>query len=206
MKSDLFEGRDFFESYFLAVHSVSYDLTDLREKFKATVDTLAGVRINQGRVFVIGMGGSAGNASHMVNDLRKLCDIEAYCPTDNVPELTARANDNGLESVFDEYLRTSRLSSRDAVFVLSVGGGSIENNISVSIVLAVKYAKKVGAAVLGIVGRADGYVAQNCESVMVVPIREKNRQFITPLSEAFQAIIWHGIVSNPALQTRPTTW
>jgi D-sedoheptulose 7-phosphate isomerase len=142
----------------------------------------------------------------MVNDLRKLCDIEAYCPTDNVPELTARANDNGLESVFDEYLRTSRLSSRDAVFVLSVGGGSIENNISVSIVLAVKYAKKVGAAVLGIVGRADGYVAQNCESVMVVPIREKNRQFITPLSEAFQAIIWHGIVSNPALQTRPTTW
>lgn len=206
MENNSIGGYDFFDGYFLAVQNVSHEMTGLRSKFEATVDALVGVRLNRGRVFVVGMGGSAGNASHMVNDLRKLCDIEAYCPTDNVPELTARANDNGLDSVFDEYLRTSRLSSSDAIFVLSVGGGSIEKNVSVSIVNAVKHAKKVGASILGIVGKSDGYVATNDERVMVVPIGEENKHLVTPLSEAFQAVIWHGLVSHPSLRTRPTTW
>jgi D-sedoheptulose 7-phosphate isomerase len=158
----------------------------------------------QGRVFVLGVGGSAGNASHMVNDLRKLCGIEAYCPTDNVPELTARTNDEGFDTVFEQYLRVSRLNSNDTLFILSVGGGDEDRNVSVGLIKAIKYAKTVDACSLAIVGKADGYAAKNCDAAVVVPALSPSR--VTPHSEAFQAVIWHCLVSHPNLQVNATKW
>lgn len=162
------------------------------------------VRDSKGRVFVLGVGGSAGNASHMVNDLRKLCGIEAYSPVDNVSELTARTNDDGFETVFSEWLRTSKLNHTDAVLFLSVGGGSKERGISVNLINALDLAKVRGAFTIGIVGKADGYIAKNADIALVVPSVNPDR--ITPHSEAFQSIIWHCFVSNPYLQVRKTTW
>lgn len=158
----------------------------------------------KGRLFVLGVGGSAGNASHAVNDFRKLCQIEAYAPTDNVSELTARINDEGFDSAFSEWLKVSKFSASDAIFVFSVGGGSEERGISVCIVEAVKLAKSVNAQVLGIVGRSDGYVARHGDSVLVVG--GANPTLTTPISEAFQALIWHCLVSHPDLQTVSTKW
>jgi len=157
-----------------------------------------------GRLFILGVGGSAANASHAVNDFRKICGIEAYCPTDNVSELTARTNDEGWETVFAQWLRGSRLNARDLVMVLSVGGGDLDRNISPNLVRALQYAKEVHATVVGIVGRDGGYTAQVADACVIVPT--VNNQTVTPHSEAFQSVIWHLLVSHPALKSNATRW
>jgi D-sedoheptulose 7-phosphate isomerase len=168
------------------------------------VDLLAAVRAGGGRLFLLGVGGSAGSCSHAVNDFRKLVGMEAYTPTDNVSELTARTNDEGWATVLVEWLKTSRINSKDAVFVLSVGGGSLEKNISPNIVTALQHAKKVGARVLGIVGRDGGYTAQVADACVLVPTI--NPESITPHTESFHAVIWHLLVSHPKLKAHPTKW
>jgi len=173
-------------------------------KVEALAQELESLRRSAGRLFVLGVGGSAGNASHAVNDFRKLCGIEAYAPTDNVSEVTARTNDEGWETVFVEWLKVSRISKSDALFVLSVGGGDIDRNISLNLVRAVDHAKSVGARVLGVVGKESGYTAKIGQGVVTIPVIRD--ELITPYSEAFQAVIWHCLVSHPALQVRPTKW
>ena len=168
------------------------------------VQALVAVRARGGRVFFLGVGGSAANASHAVNDFRKIAGIEGYAPTDNVAELTARTNDEGWASTFAAWLETSRLNERDAIFVLSVGGGDAAKNISPNLVQAVDFAVKRGAAVLGIVGRDGGHTARAGTAVVVVPT--VNSAHITPHSEAFQAIVWHLLVSHPDLKTAETKW
>jgi D-sedoheptulose 7-phosphate isomerase len=167
-------------------------------------DALAELRQRGGRLFFLGVGGSAGNCSHAVNDFRKLAGIEAYAPTDNVSELTARTNDEGWETVFAEWLKVSKLMADDAIFVFSVGGGSLEKNISPNLVRALEYAKTVGAKVLGVVGRDGGYTAKVGDAVCIVPT--VNPDAVTPHSEAFQAVIWHLLVSHPALKLKQTKW
>ena len=174
------------------------------DTIEAVVVELAGVRQRGGRLFILGVGGSAGNAGHAVNDFRKLVGIEAYAPTDNVSELTARINDEGWDSSFVEWLRVSRLRADDGILVFSVGGGDLENNVSPNIVRAVQYAKEVGARVTGIVGRNGGYTKQAGDAVVVIPI--VNDDHITPHSEAFQAVVWHLIVTHPTLKARATKW
>jgi D-sedoheptulose 7-phosphate isomerase len=168
------------------------------------VELLATVRANGGRLFILGVGGSAANASHAVNDFRKIADLECYAPTDNVSELTARTNDEGWASVFVEWLKGSRLNERDAVLVLSVGGGNLEKNVSPNLVAALKLAKNRGAKVLGIVGRDGGYTAQVADVVILVPTVNPNN--VTPHTEAFQAIVWHLFVSHPSLKIAETKW
>jgi D-sedoheptulose 7-phosphate isomerase len=165
---------------------------------------LANLRQGGGRLFVLGVGGSAGNCSHAVNDFRKLCGIEAYAPTDNVSELTARTNDEGWETVFAAWLRTSRANAKDAVFVFSVGGGNLEKNVSPNIVAGLKEAKERGLKVFGVVGRDGGYTKQVGDCVIVVPTVDASR--VTPHTEAFQAVVWHCLVSHPALQQIATKW
>jgi len=165
---------------------------------------LAGVRERGGRLFLLGVGGSAANASHAVNDFRKICSFEAYAPTDNVSELTARTNDEGWSTVFAEWLKGSRLESRDALLVLSVGGGNLEKNVSPNLVSALQLAKERGASVFGIVGRDGGYAAQVADIAVVIPT--VNPINITPHSEAFQAVVWHLLVSHPALKVSETKW
>ncbi|MGR4065629.1 MAG: SIS domain-containing protein [Vulcanimicrobiaceae bacterium] len=167
-------------------------------------DRLADLRERGGRLFVLGVGGSAGNASHAVNDFRKLTGIEAYAPTDNVSELTARTNDEGWATVFEAWLKVSRLSRADAVLVFSVGGGDAANNVSPNLVRALDYAKSVGATILGIVGRDGGHTAKMADACVIVPT--VNAAHVTPHSEAFQAVIWHGLVSHPKLKSAPTKW
>lgn len=164
---------------------------------------LADVRAAGGRVFFLGVGGSAGNASHAVNDFRKIAKIECYAPTDNVSELTARTNDEGWATVFVEWLRTSKLRAEDALFILSVGGGDKERNISANLISAIDLAKERGAKVLGIVGKSEGYTAKNGLTV-VIPI--VNEAHITPHSEAFQAVVWHCLVSHPLVKAAQTKW
>ena len=168
------------------------------------VALLATVRTRGGRLFVLGVGGSAANASHAVNDFRKIAGIECYAPTDNVSELTARTNDEGWTSVFTEWLKESRLNEKDAVLVLSVGGGSLEKNISTNLVAALQLAKERGSAILGIVGRDGGYTAQVADVAVVIPTI--NLANVTPHSEAFQAIVWHLWVSHPSLKIAETKW
>ncbi|MEB2310244.1 MAG: SIS domain-containing protein [Polyangiaceae bacterium] len=168
------------------------------------VGLLGELRARGGRLFVLGVGGSAGNASHAVNDFRKICDIEAYAPTDNVSELTARVNDDGWDTSFSAWLTTSRLSERDAVLVFSVGGGSLEKNVSPNLVRALERAKQVGATVLGVVGRDGGYTARVADACVVVPTVDPAG--VTPHTEAFQAVIWHLVVSHPALQAHAMKW
>jgi D-sedoheptulose 7-phosphate isomerase len=165
---------------------------------------LASLRERGGRLFVLGVGGSAGNCSHAVNDFRKLCGIEAYAPTDNVSELTARTNDEGWETVFAAWLRTSRANSRDAVLVFSVGGGNLEKNVSPNIVAGLKEAKERGLRIFGVVGRDGGYTRQVGDCVVVVPTVDAAR--VTPHTEAFQAVVWHCLVSHPTLQQVATKW
>ncbi len=174
------------------------------EKVEALASELVALRGRGGRLFILGVGGSAGNAGHAVNDFRKLCGIEAYAPTDNVSELTARTNDEGWETVFVEWLKVSRLNSSDAVLIFSVGGGNLERNISPNLVSAVQHAKHVGARVLGVVGKVNGYTAQVGDVVAVIPVVRDD--MVTPYSEAFQAVVWHCLVSHPALQAKPTKW
>lgn len=175
-----------------------------RHEIETFTKLLQWTRESGGRVFVLGVGGSAGNASHMVNDLRKLCGIEAYCPTDNISETTARTNDEGFETVFSEYLRVSKFSLNDTIVVLSVGGGNEEKNVSVGLINAIKYARKQRGKVLSIVGKPEGYAAKNSDSTIIVPIVDAGR--VTPHSEAFQAIVWHCAVSHPNLQMNATKW
>ena len=168
------------------------------------VEALAALRSGGGRLFFLGVGGSAGNCSHAENDFRKIVGIEAYAPTDNVSELTARTNDEGWETVFVEWLKISKLKPDDALFIFSVGGGNLEKNVSPNLVRALQYAKTVGATVLGVVGRDGGYTAKVGDAVCIVPT--VNPDAVTPHSEAFQAVIWHLLVTHPALAARQTKW
>ncbi|MEO8048985.1 MAG: SIS domain-containing protein [Acidobacteriota bacterium] len=168
------------------------------------VALLARTRAAGGRLFILGVGGSAGNASHAVNDFRKITGIEAYAPTDNVSELTARTNDEGWATVFERWLRVSRLRSDDMLLILSVGGGNLEKNVSPNLVEALKYACSVGAKIGGIVGRDGGYTAQVADACVLVPV--VNSAHITPHSEAFQAVVWHLLVSHPDLKQEQTKW
>jgi D-sedoheptulose 7-phosphate isomerase len=168
------------------------------------VGLLFDVKSTGGRLFVLGVGGSAANASHAVNDFRKLAGIETYAPTDNVAELTARTNDEGWNTVFSGWLRVSKLTSKDCLFVLSVGGGNKEKNVSTNLIEAIDLAKEVGARVTGIVGRDGGYTAQKADVCLVIPT--VNPATITPHSESFQTVVWHLIVSHPSLKSNPTKW
>jgi D-sedoheptulose 7-phosphate isomerase len=167
-------------------------------------ELLAQIKASAGRLFFLGVGGSAGNCSHAVNDFRKLTGIECYAPTDNVSELTARINDEGWESTFVEWLKVSRLNSNDAVFILSVGGGNVEKNISPNLVAATRHAKSIGAKVIGILGRDGGHTAQVADASVIVPT--VNPETVTPHSEAFQAVIWHLLVSHPLLGSKRPKW
>ena len=168
------------------------------------VDGLAAVRERGGRLFILGVGGSAANASHAVNDFRKICGFEAYAPTDNVSELTARTNDEGWSTVFAEWLRGSRLNAKDGLLVFSVGGGNLEHNVSPNLVEALKLAKSTGASVFGIVGKDGGYTAQVADAAVVIPT--VNPINVTPHSEAFHAVVWHLFVSHPKLKVTATKW
>jgi len=165
---------------------------------------LAKTREAGGRLFFLGVGGSAGNCSHAVNDFRKIVGIESYAPTDNVSELTARTNDEGWETVFVEWLKVSHLRAQDAIFIFSVGGGNLEKNVSPNLVRALQYAKEVGAKILGVVGRDGGYTAKVGDAVCIIPT--VNPDAITPHSEAFQAVVWHLLVTHPALKAKQTKW
>ena len=167
-------------------------------------DLLALVKIDGGRIFFLGVGGSAGNCSHAVNDFRKIVGIESYAPTDNVSELTARTNDEGWASIFVEWLKVSKLTAKDMLFIFSVGGGNLEKNISPNLVEALKLAKTVGAKVVGVVGRDGGYTAQVADACVIVPT--VNADNVTPHSEAFQAVVWHLLVSHPKLKANQTKW
>ncbi len=171
---------------------------------ESMAELLAKVREDGGRLFFLGVGGSAGNCSHAVNDFRKIVGLESYAPTDNVSELTARTNDEGWDTVFVEWLKTSRLGPKDAVFVFSVGGGNLEKNVSPNLVKALQHARDVGARITGVVGRDCGFTATVADVCLVVPT--VNPQTITPHSEAFQAVIWHLLVSHPVLKARQTKW
>lgn len=168
------------------------------------VDLLADLRDRKGRLFILGVGGSAANASHAVNDFRKLVGIEAYSPADNVAELTARTNDEGWNTVFSEWLKVSNINSEDCLFILSVGGGSKELNISVNLIEAIDLAKKVDAKIIGIVGKDGSYTAKNSDLCIVIP--PVNSDMITPHTESFHAIIWHLLVSHPKLKRNATKW
>jgi D-sedoheptulose 7-phosphate isomerase len=175
-----------------------------RGAIEKAVAILAETRRIGGRLFILGVGGSAGNASHATNDFRKIDGIETYAPTDNVSELTARANDEGWATIFSEWLKVSRLAPNDAVMVFSVGGGSVEKNVSPNLVSALQYAKTIGSKVIGIVGRDGGYTAQVADVAVIIPV--VNPENITPHSEAFQAVVWHLMVSHPALKAAQTKW
>lgn len=172
------------------------------------IDEMAGkldaLRKRNGRLFMLGVGGSAGNCAHAVNDFRKLCGIETYAPTDNVSELTARTNDEGWETVFSEWLKVSRANAQDAVFILSVGGGNAEKNVSMNLVRALDLAKERGLTILGVVGRDGGYTKKVGDCVIVIPTVDDG--LITPHAEAFQGVVWHCLVSHPVLQTMSTKW
>ena len=165
---------------------------------------LQDIRKNGGRLFILGVGGGAGHASHAVNDFRKIAGIESYAPTDNVSELTARVNDDGWETVFVHWLKGSRLVAKDCIFVFSVGGGNVEKNVSVNLVNALKYSKQIGAKIIGIVGRDGGYTAKVADACVIIPT--VNEKTVTPQTEAFQAVIWHLIVSSPAMQKFEMKW
>ena len=190
------------EQYFRQVKTI-VDQID-KQQIGALVEALVELRKGGGRLFLLGVGGSAGNASHAVNDFRKLCALEAYAPTDNVSELSARINDEGWDGALAAWLKVSRLSSKDALLILSVGGGNRQKNVSVNIIQAVDLARERKAKVFGIVGRDGGHTKEVGDVVVVIPpVSDKH---VTPHSEAFQAVVWHCLVSHPSLQMEPTKW
>jgi D-sedoheptulose 7-phosphate isomerase len=192
-----------FTKQFLAeVQQVTAQLNEAA--IEKCADELAAIRERGGRLFILGVGGSAGNAGHAVNDFRKICGFEAYAPTDNVSELTARTNDDGWPSIFAEWLKGSRLGAKDGLLIFSVGGGNLEKNVSPNLVNAIQLAKKVGASVIGIVGRDGGYTAKEATACVIVPT--VNPTHVTPHSEAFQAVVWHLFVSHPKLKVTQTKW
>jgi D-sedoheptulose 7-phosphate isomerase len=178
-------------------------LLDLSKLNKLILE-LKKLKSRQGRLFILGVGGSAGNASHAVNDFRKICELQAYCPTDNVSELSARTNDEGFQYIFSEWLRVSMLSSKDAILIFSVGGGNLKKNVSVNIINAINFAKKKQTKIFSIVGRDDGYAYKKSNISIQIPIYEE--KLVTPYSEAFQALLWHCMVSDPRLQKNKTKW
>ena len=195
----------------LGMHSEDFFATAARtcaavpiNDIERLANDLAVLRERKGRLFLIGVGGSAANCSHATNDFRKLCGIEAYAPADNLAELTARANDEGWDTIFSGWLEVSHLGERDAILVLSVGGGDIAHNVSVNIVRAVDYAKSKGAKVFGIVGKGTGHTARAADPCVIVPALRA--EWVTPMSEAFQSLIWHCLVSHPRLQVTSTKW
>ncbi|MDD1701398.1 MAG: SIS domain-containing protein [Methanoregula sp.] len=175
-----------------------------RTQIRKMSGILQEVRQNGGRLFILGVGGGAGHASHAVNDFRKIAGIESYAPTDNVSELTARVNDDGWETVFESWLKGSRLTAKDCIFVFSVGGGNAEKKVSVNLVNALRYAKEKGAKVIGVVGRDGGYTAKVADACVIIPT--VNEKTVTPQTEAFQAVVWHLIVSSPAMQKFEMKW
>jgi D-sedoheptulose 7-phosphate isomerase len=192
-----------FTKQFLAeVQQVTAQLNEAA--IEKSADELAAIRARGGRLFILGVGGSAGNAGHAVNDFRKICGFEAYAPTDNVSELTARTNDEGWATVFSEWLKGSRITAKDGLLIFSVGGGNLEKNVSPNLVSAIQLAKSVGASVIGIVGRDGGYTAKEATACVIVPT--VNPTHVTPHSEAFQAVIWHLFVSHPKLKVAQTKW
>ena len=192
-----------FTKQFLAeVQQVTAQLNEAA--IEKCAEELAAVRERGGRLFILGVGGSAGNASHAVNDFRKICGFEAYAPTDNVSELTARTNDEGWPTIFAEWLKGSRVNAKDGVLIFSVGGGNVEKNVSPNLVNAIQVAKKAGASIVGIVGRDGGYTAKEATACVIVPT--VNPTHVTPHSEAFQGVIWHLFVSHPKLKVAQTKW
>ena len=192
-----------FTKQFLAeVQQVTAQLNEAA--IEKCADELAAIRARGGRLFILGVGGSAGNAGHAVNDFRKICGFEAYAPTDNVSELTARTNDEGWATVFSEWLKGSRINAKDGLLIFSVGGGNLEKNVSPNLVSAIQVAKSVGASVIGIVGRDGGYTAKEATACVIVPT--VNPTHVTPHSEAFQAVVWHLFVSHPKLKVAQTKW
>jgi len=171
---------------------------------ESIVDLLSDIKLNNGRLFILGVGGSAANASHAVNDFRKITGIESYAPTDNIAELTARTNDDGWETVFSGWLKVSKLNSKDGLLILSVGGGNKELNVSPNLIEAIDFAKEVRARIIGIVGRDGGYTAKHANHCLVIPT--VNPETVTPHSESFQALIWHLMVSHPKLKSNSTKW
>lgn len=192
----------FVQQYIEEVQKVTAQLDP--EALEKMVDELARIRERGGRLFILGVGGSAANASHAVNDFRKICGFECYTPTDNVSELTARTNDEGWATVLAEWLKGSRLNGKDGLLIFSVGGGNLEKNVSPNLVTAIQLAKQVGAAVLGIVGRDGGYTAKEADACIIIPT--VNPEHVTPHSEAFQAVVWHLFVSHPKLKVNRTKW
>ena len=193
---------DYIKKYLEQTSKIA-SMLDQNEINKA-ISILRTVRENKGRLFILGVGGSAGNSSHAVNDFRKIAGIESYTPTDNVSELTARVNDDGWNSVFKNWLRVSKLNSNDIVLVFSVGGGNLEKNISVNLVMAEKYAKEVGAKIIGIVSRDGGYTKEVADCCILIPVL--SAETVTPHAEEFQAIVWHLLVSHPELQLNEMKW
>jgi D-sedoheptulose 7-phosphate isomerase len=192
----------FIEKYFQNVAKIA-EAINIKE-IDNLVFELSKVKKKGGRIFFLGVGGSAGNCSHAVNDFRKLCNIESYTPTDNVSELTARINDEGWASSFVNWLRVSKFKKKDALFILSVGGGNKKKNISTNLVMAIDYAKRINSNIFGIIGKQDGYAKKSSNKVIVIP--EVDKKLVTPFSEAFQAVVWHCLVSHPKLQINKTKW
>ena len=196
-------GEELFAEKFLAEAAEIVTRLD-RANLEKAAKMIGELRATGGRLFILGVGGSAANASHAVNDFRKIAGIEAYAPTDNVSELTARTNDEGWATVFEGWLKTSKLQARDAVLVFSVGGGDVERNVSPNLVAALKLAKSVGAKIIGVVGRDGGYTAKVADACVLIPV--VNPVHVTPHSEAFQAVVWHLLVSHPAVKVEQTKW
>ena len=192
----------FINNYFNNIDYISKNID--KKKINQIVELLVKLKKSKGRIFFLGVGGSAANCSHAVNDFRKLCGIESYAPTDNVAELTARTNDEGWSKSFDNWLKVSQLKKNDLVIVFSVGGGNLKRKISMNIVNAIKFCKKNSTKVISIVAKKDGYSYKHSTCSLVIPINDK--KLITPLSEAYQAVIWHLLVSHPKLQSNKTTW
>jgi D-sedoheptulose 7-phosphate isomerase len=175
-----------------------------KEKIEKLIYEIVKVKEGGGRIFFLGIGGSAGNASHAVNDFRKICNIECYCPTDNVSEMTARTNDEGFEKIFSQYLINSKLSKKDALFIFSVGGGNKKLNISLGLIEAIKLAKKKGSKVFSIIARKDGYAYKNSDVTILINVDDE--KYITPISESMQAVIWHALVTDNRLKKNKTEW
>ena len=190
------------ENYFNGISDVSKSIN--KEDIEYLAKALSKIKKKGGRIFFLGVGGSAGNASHAVNDFRKLCEIECYTPTDNVSEFSARINDNGWNSSFSEWLRVSNLNKKDAIFIFSVGGGNVKKKVSLNLVEAIKYAKKVKSNIFGIVGRDGGYTKKSGNCVILIP--NLNSKLVTPFAESYQAVVWHCLVSHPLLQKIQTKW
>ena len=192
-----------FSNNFLKNFSDSLSTLDLK-KIEKSIELLNKTKKKNGRLFILGIGGSAGNASHAVNDFRKLCNIETYAPTDNPSEITARTNDEGFETIFEEYLKISKLNKIDLILIFSVVCGNIKKNVSTNLIKAIKYGKKIGCKILSIVGKNDGFAFKNSDCSIF--IKSSDAKFVTPISESMQVVIWHLFVSHPKLKSNPTKW